>query len=194
MSTDLFDDADRELLAFVTDRLKAGGQWRWSRGRPPHPPFIGARAATERLLQTLPSGARVLVMRDQCLFDTRVGVLASGRTLLVPDDAGKVVYRIPRSVLKHSARGGSAPHPELHIDPLPFGSELWTGPVDVILVACTAFSRDRRQLWSLDWDISEARVTDGVCCRDASDRLCISAICIIHNCVCSSVSAFSRFL
>lgn len=162
---------DLALYRQIEGKLKAGGQWRYSRGRPPHPAFKGAMAATDRLLRELPPGARVLVMRDQCLFDVRAGVLASGRKLLLPNDAGEVVYRIPPSALKYKNPGASAPRPQIPIDPLPLGSEVWQGPVDVIIVGCSAWNRDRKRLCSLDWDTTAATLEAlGPCEREWNDN------------------------
>lgn len=141
---------DLTLYMAILARLKAAGQWRWCRGRPPHPPFKGAEQATDRLLAHLPPDSPVLVMRDQVLRPVRVAVLRSGRPLLVPDDLGQVLYRIPPGSLKYQIPGAITAH--LRIDPLPYGSAEWRGPVGMIVVGCTAWSRDRRQLWSLDWD------------------------------------------
>jgi len=141
---------DLALYMAILAQLKAAGQWRWCRGRPPHPPFKGAERATQRLLGYLPPDSPVLVMRDQVLRPVRVAVLQSGRPLLIPDDLGQVLYRIPLRSLTYGDTGANTPH--LQIDPLPYGSEEWRGPVGMIVVGCTAWSRDRRRLWSLDWD------------------------------------------
>jgi hypothetical protein len=159
---------DLALYRQITGRLKAAKQWQNCAGQPPHPGFVGIKAATDRLFQHVAPDAAVLVMRDQCLFHTRVGVLATGRTLLVPDELGQDIYRIPRSALRYGPPG--SPKPILRIDPLPPGSEVWRGRVDIIVVGCTAWSRDRRQLWSLDWDNTAATLEElGPCEREWND-------------------------
>ena len=162
-------DDDLALYRQIEGRLKAAKQWRYARGRPAHPCFLGAKIAAQRLLQRLPPDAAVLVMRDQALFDVRVAILASNRTLLVPDDVAPVIHRIPTSALKYSH--SDATKAVLHIDPLPYGSEVWQGRVAMIVVGCTAWSRDRRQLWSLDWDNTTGTLEAlGPCEREWNDN------------------------
>lgn len=80
----------------------------------------------------------------------------------------QAVYRIPVSALRYGHPGVSKSI--LRIDPLPYGSELWHGRVDIIVAGCTAWSRDRRQLWSLDWDNTAETLDElGPCEREWND-------------------------
>ncbi len=89
----------------IQDRLKAAGEWVYSRGRPDHPCFKSAAAAAARLISLLPPDAVVLSMRDQALRALREAVLESGRKLIIPDDEGTNVYEIPEAALYGPHRG-----------------------------------------------------------------------------------------
>lgn len=85
----------------------------------------------------------------------------TGRTLLVPDDLGQAIYRLPVSALHHGHPGASKPI--LRIDPLPYGSELWHGRVDTIVAGSSGrwtgtTRRPGRISWSLRAGVERRRL------------------------------------
>lgn len=143
-----YDIEDRALLSPIWQRLKAAGQIRYQRGFPPHPGFKDMKLAADRLLGLCKPEHVLLSMRDQCLLPFIDRALVREYSLLIPDRPGRVLYRLPSRSGHHEAPG-ALPAP-LRLHPLPFGSVVWRGRVDLIVVACTAWSASRRQLWTLD--------------------------------------------
>jgi hypothetical protein len=143
-----YDPDERALISPIWERLKAAGQIRYSRGFPPHPAFKGIDAAARRLLGHLSPDHVILSMRDQCLLPFLRLAIEAGCRATIPDKAGRCIYRIPPSSLHHEAPGGLPKALRLH--PLPFGAEIWRGRIDLVVVACTAWSAGRPRLWTLD--------------------------------------------
>ena len=130
------------LAGVIRARLKAAGEQVWQRYPLPwtHPSFRSCADAAVRLLREFGDFRTVLVMRDACLRPLREHVLASGRTLVVPSRRGDAVIEIPASAAGRALR----------IDPLPQGSRPFTGSVDVVVVACLAFSASEPRLYTFE--------------------------------------------
>ncbi len=109
---------------------------------------VGHLTTTCNLLRQLPPAAAILCMRDQCLLPFLARSQAQGFVTIVPDVQGQDIYRLPPSDDLYQLPG-ALPRP-LRLRPLPYGSTSWRAPVDVVVVACTAWSPLRRHLWTLD--------------------------------------------
>ncbi|NLG00066.1 MAG: hypothetical protein GX565_07935 [Lentisphaerae bacterium] len=132
------------LIAVIKARLKAAGELAWQRHPLPwtHPGFKSCPVAAARLLDACPGAGAALVMRDACLRHVRELVLIRGLTLAVPCRYGDSVYSIPASAV-----AGGRP---LRLDPLPEGSVPYQGTVDLVVVACLAFSASERRLYTFE--------------------------------------------
>ena len=151
--------AERLIRVVVHERLKRAGEWLFARGRCDHPPFRSALLAAANLLGLLPAGLPLLVLRDPCLRPLRELALERGYPLVLPDKAGGCVYRVPRTAL--FAADGRRVVEALRIDPLPFGSEVYSDSVGAVVVGCLGFDPRRRRLCSFDCDRTAA-VLDGL--------------------------------
>ncbi len=145
---------DHKFRQDIQSRLKSAGDWTFSRGRHDHPCFASAPRAAEHLLALLPPGAGILVMRDACLRPLRELILRRGDSLLTTDKAGQQAVSIPPSAL------GSEPGAVLRVHPLPKGSELYTGSVDAVVVACLAYSIGQPRLFGFDTDRTAQTLED----------------------------------
>ena len=132
------------LITVIKARLKAAGELAWQRHPLPwaHPSFKSCPLAAARLLDACAGAATVLVMRDPCLRPVRELVLRRGLTLAVPCRYGDSVYSVPASAI-----AGGQP---LRLDPMPLGSLPYLGPVDIVVVACLAFSATERRLYTFE--------------------------------------------
>ncbi len=151
--------AERAIRVLVRERLKLVGEWKYARGFCDCPPFGSAPMAAANLLGLLPAGLPLLVMRDPVLRPLRELALERGFPLVVPDKVGDQVYRVPRTTL--FAPDGRRLVEALRIDPLPFGSEVYSDPVGAVVVGCLAFAPCCRRLCSFDCDRTAA-VLDGL--------------------------------
>jgi 5-formyltetrahydrofolate cyclo-ligase len=151
--------AERAVRVVVHERLKRAGEWLYARGRCDHPPFRSAPVAAANLLGLLPAGLPLLVLRDPVLRPLRELALEQGYPLVLPDKSGGCVYRVPRTAL--FAADGRRLVAALRIDPLPFGSEVYSAPVGAVVVGCLSFDPRLRRLCSFDSDRTAA-VLDGL--------------------------------
>lgn len=132
------------LITVVKGRLRDAGELAWQRHPLPwaHPSFRSCPVAAKRLLDACPGTGAVLIMRDPCLRPVRELVLRRGLTLVVPSRYGDAIYSVPASAI-----AGGQP---LRLDPLPLGSVPYLGPVDIVVVACLAFSATERRLYTFE--------------------------------------------
>jgi len=140
---------ERTLFNQVFARIKAAGQYRYHRGLPPHPGFKDMERAADRFLNLVQPDQVILSMRDQCLGPFIRRAIDRDFCTLIPNDSGEEIYRLPPSFTYKNPDASQKP---LRLRPLPFGTELYRGGIDYIVVGCTAWSSDRMRLWSLDWD------------------------------------------
>ncbi len=133
-----------KYTTYILARLKSAGETVYARGRHDHPCFKSAPQAAATLLALLPPGAIILVMRDACLRPLREMILRRGDTLVTTDKSGQLAVSIPPSAL------GNEPDAVLRLHPLPKGSELYTGQVDAVIVACLAFCIGQPRLYGFD--------------------------------------------
>jgi 5-formyltetrahydrofolate cyclo-ligase len=133
------------LTASIKLKLKAAGEIIWQRYPLPwtHPSFKSCDKAALRLMAAIGDAKAVLVMRDSCLRPVRELVLKSGLKLIVPLRYATDVALIPSSAVKCGA---------LRLDPLPEGSEPYTGDVDVVVVACLAFNKSEKRLYTYEME------------------------------------------
>jgi hypothetical protein len=140
--SDMFAN-ETALISAVKAVMRDAGELAWQRHPLPwtHPGFKSCRVAATRLLDACPQAGAFLVMRDACLRPVRELVLRRGLTLAVPSRYGGCVCRIPASAIASGL---------LRLDPLPQGSMPYTGTVDVVVVACLAFSASTRRLYTFE--------------------------------------------
>lgn len=137
------------LVQQIKHRLRDAGESVWQRYPLPwtHPSFKSCAKAAGNLLRLF-AGARVfLIMRDACLAPVREAVLAQDRVLVIPSRHGNGLMEIPGRALVSNPM---ADRHGTHIDPPPPGSKPYVGPVDVVVVACLAFNRFERRLYTFE--------------------------------------------
>jgi hypothetical protein len=145
------DSIERACFEQLTLQLKEAGEWVWTRGWQKDPPsFKSIRAACQRLLKAYPEATTILTMRHAMLRILREVVLERGLNLIVPVKDSSKVFQIPRSALFDAS--GVRIRDTLAIHPPPPGSEIYTGPVDLIVTGCLGFNPQERRLYSLDND------------------------------------------
>ena len=142
------DYRDRPYWDDILRRLRASGEYIFSRGMQDPPAFLNAGKASRRLLAAFSTARTVLTLRPAVLRPLRELVLEEGKTLIVPSKCGTYVSKIPRDALFDTA--GNRVMPSLAIHPPPPGSVLYTGPVDVVVVACLGFCVNERRLYLHD--------------------------------------------
>jgi hypothetical protein len=140
------DPEERVLRDQIHSQLKAAGQYRFARGYPPHPPCKDMEQAAEQLLGRLEPDQVILSMRDQCLLPFIRLAMSRGHQVVIPDKDAREVYGLPRSEPVNP--DGTPKKIKLH--PLPHGKFVWRSHVDVVVVACTAWSAGQRALWTVD--------------------------------------------
>ena len=137
------------LIQEIQHRLKSSGESVWQRYPLPwtHPSFRSCPAAAQNLLGWFEDAAAYLVMRDACLRTVREAVLHHGRTLVVPTRYGDGLLRIPNDYVSKANESRKA---VLRLDPPPPGTSPHTGSIDAVIVACLAFSRSQRRLYTFE--------------------------------------------
>ena len=140
--SDMFAN-ETALISAVKAAMRDAGELAWQRHPLPwtHPAFKSCRVAAARLLDACPQACTFLVMRDACLRPLRELVLRRGLTLAVPCRYGDSVCSIPSSAIASGV---------LRLDPLPEGSVPYQGAVDLVVVACLAFSASERRLYTFE--------------------------------------------
>jgi 5-formyltetrahydrofolate cyclo-ligase len=143
-------DIDVQLRDEIDDKLKHAGDSVYSKlPLPPFPQFKTAAIAATNLLRLFPAALynAILVMRDRCLRAVREFALRD-RTLIVPDKLGERLVQVPRHALYDTS--GAKVKSALVIDPLPYGSTLYVGDIQLVVVGCLAFSLTEPRLFGFD--------------------------------------------
>ena len=136
-------DDEARLTASIKLKLKEAGELSWQRYPLPHthPSFKSCAIAAARLLQEIEGAKAILVMRDACLRPVRELILKSGLNLIIPNKSGTGVGLIPQQAMADGV---------LRIDPPPPGTTPYTGAIDVVVVACLAFCKSERRLYTYE--------------------------------------------
>jgi len=149
-----YDEEEKSLYDVVRKQIREAGQYVFHRGGPPHPGFKDMVKAADHLISLLFPGMVVLSMRDQCLYPFRVRALERGVTLAIPDDEGRKILLLDKDMLTDHKTGKSK---ALIIGHDPFDGVPLEKKVNLVVVACTAWSADREQLWTLDQGLTARR-------------------------------------
>lgn len=137
------------LTAEIRKRIKAAGEFKWQRYPLPwtHPSFKSCPKAARNLLHLFADAQVFLVMRDACLSPVGEAVLDLERTLVIPTRYGDGLLQMPGRALDSNLIRSGTP---LRISTPPPGAKPYTGPVDVVVVACLAFNRFERRLHTFE--------------------------------------------
>ena len=154
METQGFQHEDR-LAAEIRNRIKTAGEMVWQRYPLPwtHPGFKSCPLAAGNLLRLFDRARTFLVMRDQCLGPVRDGLQAQGRNVVVPTRHGAGLLAFHKDNTKTHESAATTPSSRPTPTTLaPRNTRAFYGSenIDVVVVACLAYSRHETRLYSLE--------------------------------------------